>query len=291
MDRRKVVFGAGSLLGAGALASLFKLKGGVMDNKRAPVLFIGHGSPMNTIEDNAFTRTMRSLGEKLEKPRAILVVSAHWLTAGTYVTSTEKPKMIYDMYGFPEALYDFKYPAPGSPAFAKLVSDTVEKPRVKNDDGAWGLDHGTYSVLASLFPKADVPVLQLSIDMSEPPQFHYELGRELKKLRDQGVLIVGSGNIVHNLRRMDWHKEGGFDWAVEFDAWTKKHLESGDYAPLYSEFSKSEAGRLSVPTPDHYYPLLYVLGASDAKDELKFEYESLEMGAISMRTLSLGRSA
>jgi 4,5-DOPA dioxygenase extradiol len=254
-------------------------------SSRTPVLFIGHGSPMNAVEDNDFTRTLKKLGGLLEKPKAILCVSAHWMTEGTWVTHMPKPKTIHDFYGFPEELFAIQYPAPGSPEVAELVKRTV--PEVQLDDEMWGLDHGTWSVLRHLYPKADVPVLQLSLHMEKAPAYHYELGQKLRMLRAQGIMIVASGNIVHNLRRLRWGEQPeAYPWAIEFDEWVKEQILQKNHRALFEEFSLSEAGQLSVPTPEHYYPLLYALGASDENDQMKFEFEGIQNSSISMRTLS-----
>lgn len=259
------------------------------DAAKMPAIFIGHGSPMNAIEKNRFSESWLKTGQRIGKPSCILCVSAHWLSAGTWVTHMEKPKTIHDFYGFPPALHAVQYPAPGNPALAEHIQTLTQKPKIQLDDKAWGLDHGTWSVLNQMYPQADIPVIQLSIDMSEPPSFHLELGRALKSLREQGVLILGSGNIVHNLRMISWDLAGrGFDWATEFDQWSKERLIARDFKALSDEIYKTEAGRLSIPTPDHYLPLLYVLGASDEKDELRFETEGCDMGSISMRSLSFG---
>ena len=257
---------------------------------KMPVVFIGHGSPMNAIEDNSFTNSLVRLGQDLPRPKAILCVSAHWLSAGTWVTRMDRPKTIHDFYGFPDELFAVQYPAPGSRQLAEQIQSLSQKPRIQADDSAWGFDHGTWAVLRKMYPEADVPVVQLSIDMSEPAEFHMQLGKTLSILREQGVLIVGSGNIVHNLRRIDWSKpSGGYDWAIDFDQWVKGQLEKGDFKSL-TQFSATEAGRLSVPTPDHYLPLMYVLGAADAdKDELWYPFEGYDMGSISMRSVVLGK--
>ncbi len=258
-------------------------------SSRLPVLFIGHGSPMNAIQENAFTRSLVNLGKTLPHPKAILCISAHWLTDGTWITHMPNPKTIHDFGGFPKPLFDIQYPAPGSPEFADLVGFEVKNPTVKNDDETWGLDHGSWSVLRHMYPKADVPVLQLSIDIQKPGEYHYQLGRHLQRLREQGVLIVGSGNVVHNLRQISWEPESKpFDWSVEFDEWVRVKLEKRDLKALCSDYLSSAAGRLSVPTPDHYYPLLYTLGAADNDDELSFDFEGFQNGSISMRTLSFG---
>lgn len=258
---------------------------------RLPVLFLGHGNPMNAIEENGFTRRLATLGQELPRPKALLVVSAHWMTRGTWVTRMDRPRTIHDFYGFPQALFDVQYPAPGSPEVADRVRSEVSQPSIGADEREWGLDHGTWSVLKHMYPAADIPTVQLSLDMSQPSGFHYELGTKLRALRDQGVMIVGSGNIVHNLRQINFN-DGvkPFDWAVEFDEWVKKRLLDRDHASLRDQATTTAAGKLSVPTPDHWYPLLYVLGAADPSENLRFEHEGIDHGSISMRCLSLGRT-
>ncbi len=254
-----------------------------------PVLFIGHGSPMNAIQDNAFTQALKKIGAGLEKPRTILCVSAHWLTEKTFVTSSEHPKMIYDMYGFPEALYKINYAAPGNLKIAQEIQNQFDQPLVRLDGQKWGFDHGSWSILKFLFPLANIPVLQLSLDMTKPPQYHFEIGQKLKSLRESGVLIIGSGNVVHNLRNISSNEnEEAFCWAVEFDEWIKQKLVDRDYSPLMNDYNKSKVGQLSVPTLDHYLPMAYVLGASSKNDELKFEYEGMQNGSISMRCFRFG---
>lgn len=259
--------------------------------ERMPVLFIGHGSPMNAIDTNPYTKTLNRLGAALPKPKAILTISAHWITNGTWVTEAAKPETIHDFGGFPQALFDVQYPAPGSPEIAKLVQDTILNPKVQGDQSQWGLDHGAWSVLRHMYPLADIPVLQLSIDMRQPAEYHMNLGQQLSKLRDKGVLILGSGNLVHNLRQIRWEADAKpFDWAVEFDEWIKNKIVNGDFNSAIKDFHTTTAGKLSVPTLDHYLPLHYILGASDTKDQLKFEYEEMQNGSISMRSFSLGRT-
>lgn len=255
--------------------------------ERAPVLFVGHGSPMNAIADNPFTRTLSTLRRLYPAPRAVLCISAHWMTEGTWITHMPRPRTIHDFYGFPEKLFEVQYPAPGSPEIADLISTTIRHPKINPDDEMWGLDHGTWSVLRHMFPKADVPVLQLSLHMEQPAPYHYELGRQLRALRDQGVLIVGSGNVVHNLRRISWEPGAApFAWAVEFDAWIRDRLLAGDHPALIYDFRQTEAGRQSVPTMEHYYPLLYTIGACDEDDQLEFHFDEIQNASISMRSLS-----
>ena len=256
---------------------------------RMPVLFIGHGSPMNAIADNSFTKTLNNLGNNLPLPKAIVCVSAHWMTKGTWATSMDNPKTIHDFYGFPKDLFDVQYRAKGSPETAELIQSTVQDPKVRLDAYEWGLDHGTWSVLKHIYPQANIPVVQLSLSIDDPPEYHFKVGEQLRALREQGVLIVGSGNIVHNLRRINWDENAKpFDWALESDEWIKKKIEERDFKALVNDAIKTEAGKLSIPTWDHYYPLLYILGASDSKDKLKFEYEGFQNASISMRALSFG---
>lgn len=260
------------------------------NTERMPLLFIGHGSPMNAIDSNPYTKTLNVLGENLPKPKAILVVSAHWMTEGSWITEMQSPKTIHDFYGFPQELFDVQYPAPGSPEVAKLVRETVADHKIHPDTEAWGLDHGTWSVLRHLYPKADIPVLQLSLHMEKPNQYHVELGKELSKLRDKGVLILGSGNLVHNLRNIRWEPNAKpYDWAIEYDEWLKSRLQEKDFSAVLNDYHNTAAGKLSIPTMEHYYPLHYILGAADKSDEIKFEYEELQNGSISMRSFSLGR--
>ncbi len=274
------------LNGTNDLGDLFKKK---KQSSSMPALFIGHGSPMNALENNAFTQSLSVLGEKI-RPEAILCISAHWMTEGTWITSMERPKTIHDFYGFPQPLFDIQYPAPGKPELAQAIHETIVSPNILLDSEGWGLDHGTWSVLRHMYPKADIPVLQLSLDMGKPPEYHFQLGQELKKLRETGVMILGSGNIVHNLRKIQWETRAKpYDWAVEFDEWSKEKLIKRDFKSFQNDFLKTEAGRLSVPTMDHYYPLLTVLGASSPDEELKFEYEEIQNSSISMRAFSFGR--
>ncbi len=251
---------------------------------KQPVLFLGHGSPMNAIEQNPFTEALTDLGRHLARPKAILVVSAHWMTRGTYVTHMQSPKTIHDFHGFPEDLFQVQYPAPGAPEVADLIRTLIPAPQIQSDEGEWGLDHGTWSVLKFLFPRADVPVLQLSLDMTQPPEFHFKLGEKLGILRDRDILMVASGNIVHNLRAIQWEPNAKpHDWALEFDHWVKEKIEARDLVPLIQDPSLTPAGKLSNPTPDHYYPLLYALGASHPDDSIETIFEGIQHGSISMR--------
>ena len=279
---------AGAKWGLSMLNGLFNAP----KSDRMPVLFVGHGSPMNAIEDNAFSQTLDKLGKELPRPTAVLAISAHWMTTGgTLVAEAVRPQTIHDFGGFPKALFDVQYPAPGSPETAKLVQQSVTQPMIHGDEGEWGLDHGTWAVLKHLYPQADVPVLQLSIDMSQPPEYHLKIGEQLAVLRDRGVLILGSGNIVHNLRVIRFAPGAqGYEWAHEFDEWSKARLNERDHHALAVDYHKTEAGRLSIPTMDHYLPLMYILGASNRKDDLRHEFEDIQLGSCSMRTVSFGRS-
>lgn len=248
-----------------------------------PVVFIGHGSPMNALADNEYTKSLNQLGQYLPRPQAILVVSAHWLTEGSFITSTEQPKVIYDFYGFPEKLYQVHYPAQGSVAAAIKIHSLVENTRLRFDNGEWGLDHGSWSILKHIYPAADIPVLQLSLDIRKSTEEHFQLAQELQKLRELGILIIGSGNVVHNLREISWQENApAFSWADEFDSWVKQRLEARDFKSLISGFRESPSGQLSVPTLDHYLPMLYTIGASRPEDRLSFIYNQIQNASISM---------
>jgi 4,5-DOPA dioxygenase extradiol len=253
---------------------------------RMPVLFIGHGSPMNAIEDTEFSRSWCQVAESLPKPKAVLCISAHWETEGTRVTAMERPKMIYDFYGFPEALYGKHYAAPGAPQVARLVRESVRQTEVGLDFD-WGLDHGAWSILCRMYPEADIPVIQLSLDRRQGTEHHYELGRELRGLREKGVLVVGSGNIVHNLRQAVW-QDTAFDWALEFDARMKELILSGDHEAVIHYGRLGSAARLAVPTNEHFLPLLYVLALQDKDEEVSFFAGKVTLGSMSMRCVRVG---
>ncbi len=257
------------------------------EEQRMPVMFAGHGSPMNAIEDNEFSRAWKQLGTVLPLPKAILCVSAHWMTSGnTFVTAMDKPKTIHDFGGFPPALFAAQYPAPGAVTFAVETIGLVDVTKI-HPSHDWGLDHGCWSVLLPMFPKADIPVFQLSLDLNKPPQWHYNLALQLKTLRDKGVLIVGSGNIVHNLGIMKWG-DTAYDWALEFDQWSKDCISSGNHQALIDYSKKGKVAQLAIPTNEHYLPLLYTLALQDKKDQLSFFNEKTVMGSVSMRSLLLG---
>lgn len=255
---------------------------------KMPALFLGHGSPMNAIQDTEFSRGWRTIGQSIPRPNAIICISAHWETKGTYVTAMEKPKTIHDFGGFPQELFDVQYPAPGSPAIAQQTKETITSTEVGLDQ-QWGLDHGTWSVVKHLYPKADVPVIQLSLDYTRGPQYHFELAKELASLRKKGVLIIGSGNIVHNLGIIDWqNQDRGFDWAIEANTTMKSLITKGDYAPLINYTTMGKAFQLSIPTPEHYLPMLYTLGLKDDKDALTIFNDKTIMGSIAMTSLMIG---
>lgn len=256
-----------------------------------PVLFIGHGSPMNGIEDNEFSRTWAKMGQEIARPKAVLVISAHWLTRGTHITAMEEPKTIHDFGGFPQALFNVQYPAKGSPELAEATSKLITSTNVGLDHD-WGLDHGTWTVVRHMYPDADIPVLQLSIDYGRPPEYHYELAKEIASLRKKGVLIIGSGNMVHNLRMVDWHKLNepnyGFDWAVEMNDVFKEKILVGNHKALIDYENLNKAAKLAIPTPDHYYPLLYNLGLQDNNDTISFFNDRLVGGSLNMTSVKIG---
>ncbi|HTE32829.1 MAG TPA: 4,5-DOPA dioxygenase extradiol [Chryseolinea sp.] len=257
------------------------------DGVKMPVLFIGHGSPMNGIEDNIFSQRWKQLGKEIPQPRAVLVVSAHWFTRGTFITAMDRPQTIHDFGGFPKALFDVQYPAPGDPALAAETAKMITKADVILDHD-WGLDHGAWTIIKHMYPAADIPVLQLSIDYTRKPSFHYELAKELAALRTKGVLIVGSGNMVHNLRIMNWNSpESGFDWAIEMNDKFKKLITSGDHASLIDYEQLGQAAKLSIPTPEHYLPLLYTLGLQEKSDEVNIFNDKTLLGSISMTSVKL----
>jgi len=258
---------------------------------KSPVLFIGHGSPMNGIEDNSFSRAWIQAGQDLPKPKAVLVISAHWLTDGTRITAMDHPKTIHDFGGFPRELFEVQYPAPGNPALAEETRKLVKTTDVMPDHD-WGLDHGTWSVVRRMYPDASIPVLQLSIDYSKPASYHYELAKELAALRKKGVLIIGSGNMVHNLRLIAWDKMNvpnyGYDWAIEMHEIFRKKITEGDHQALINYQQLSKSAKLAIPTPDHYYPLMYILGLQDKKEEPIFFNDQLVAGSLNMTSVKFG---
>ena len=261
-------------------------------SEKMPVLFIGHGSPMNGIQDNQFSQTWAQLGKAITRPTAVLVISAHWLTHGTHVTAMEHPRTIHDFGGFPQELFNVQYPAPGSPQLAEEVSQIITSAPVGLDEHEWGLDHGTWTVVRHMYPDADIPVLQLSIDYNKSPQYHYDLAKQLASLRQKGVLIIGSGNMIHNLRMVDWQRLNepnyGFDWAVELNQVFKQKIGDHNHADLIAYNNLGAAAKLAIPTPDHYYPLLYTLGLQESKDDIRFFNDELVGGSLNMTGVKIG---
>lgn len=249
---------------------------------KMPVLFIGHGSPMNGIENNSFSESWKALGVEMHVPKAVIIVSAHWFTKGTRITAMNNPQTIHDFGGFPKALFDVQYPAPGDPALAKETISIVHQAEVIPDHD-WGLDHGAWTIVRHMYPDASIPVLQLSIDYTKPASYHYELAKELAALRRRGVLILASGNMVHNLRALNWNfPESGFDWAIESNEIFKKHLVDGNHRALIHYEQLGAAVRMAIPTPEHYLPLIYAIGLQDKSDSLALFNDKTLMGSISM---------
>jgi len=261
------------------------------DTGLMPVLFVGHGSPMYAIEENEFVESWRNLGKKLPKPKAIICISAHWETRGTQVTSMLNPPTLHDFGGFPRELYEVQYPAPGSPELAKETIQEISGTTVSSDE-KWGLDHGTWSVIRRIYPKADIPVIQLSLDYHKSPEEHYRLAKELASFREKGVLIVGSGNIVHNLRHVAWDKpddeEYGHDWAIEANDTIKKLIVENNHKALIDYKLLGTAVQMAVPSPDHYLPLLYALALKKENEELSFFNDKAVMGSLTMTSLKIG---
>jgi 4,5-DOPA dioxygenase extradiol len=254
-----------------------------------PTVFLGHGNPLNALQDNAWTRAWSALGKALPRPRAVLAISAHWYIGTTAVTAMATPRTIHDFGGFPRELFEVRYPAPGDAQLAARVQQLLTPLRV-SADGSWGLDHGTWSVLRHVFPQADIPVVQLSIDEAQPPAFHYQLGERLRPLREDGILLLGSGDVVHNLHAYAWgrHPQEPYDWALRFEARVRAALAAGDHATLVNYEGLGRDALLSVPTPEHYLPLLYVLGASLPAEPVYFPVEGVDGGSVSMLAVQFG---
>jgi 4,5-DOPA dioxygenase extradiol len=261
------------------------------EDKVMPVLFIGHGSPMNGIEDNEFSLRWARMAKEIPIPKAVLVVSAHWFTKGTRITAMEFPTTIHDFMGFPRELYDVQYNAPGSPELAKETASLIRSTDAIQDHD-WGLDHGAWSVVKHMYPEAIIPVLQLSIDYTKGPQFHFDLAKEIYGLRKKGILIIGSGNMVHNLKMIDWNminqREFGYDWALKMDYQFKKLISHGDPKPLINYESLGNAARLAIPTPEHYLPLLYSLGLRGTNETATFFNDKAVGGSITMTSVKIG---
>lgn len=294
--QRKTFIKAGALImttGIDSLSSLKKFSDGLSDEGQLmPVLFVGHGSPMNGIEDNEFSRRWEKMGQEIPKPKAVLVISAHWFTNGTKITAMDFPQTIHDFGGFPKELFDVQYPAPGNPQLAEETKSLIHSAGVQLDHD-WGLDHGAWTVVRKMYPDADIPVLQLSIDYTKPPQYHYELAKELASLRKKGVLILGSGNMVHNLRMVNWNmmgnEGGGYDWAIAMNDKFKSFIANGDHASLINYDKLGRDAALAIPTPEHYLPLLYSLGLQDKKDEVSFFNDKAMGGSLTMTSVKISR--
>ena len=263
------------------------------NTEKMPLLFLGHGSPMNAIEENEFVTGWRTIGKTLPKPNAILCVSAHWETRGTFVTAMDKPQTIHDFGGFPKSLFDVQYPAPGSPELAKETKAIIKKTEVGLDD-KWGLDHGAWSVISRLYPNADIPVIQLSLDYNQGAQYHYDLAKELSALRHKGVLIIGSGNMVHNLGLMAWDKlnaaDYAFDWATEASTKIKQYIMDGNHQQLINYKSLGKALDLAVPTPEHFLPLLYILALKDANEKITMFNDKAVAGSLTMTSIKIDKA-
>ena len=255
-----------------------------------PAVFFGHGNPMNALASNGYTEAWRRIGEETPRPKAVLAISAHWFVPETGVTLMSAPRTIHDFGGFPAELYQVQYPAPGDPELARRVQQLLAPLPVRLDE-SWGLDHGTWSVLRHVYPAADVPVVQLSIDRRAPASFHFELGRRLAPLREEGILIAGSGNLVHNLRAYDWDGErrGPYDWAARFELEARAMMQAGDFQPLVEYEKLGSDAAQSIPTPDHYLPLLYVLATRQSEDQIAFPVEGVDGGSVSMLAARVGR--
>lgn len=261
------------------------------ETEKMPVLFLGHGSPMNAIEENEFVTGFRNIGKDIPKPKAILVISAHWETKGTFVTAMDKPRTIHDFGGFPQTLFDVEYPAPGSPELANETISSIKKTQV-GLDYSWGLDHGAWSVIKHLYPKADVPIVEMSIDYTQDAQYHYDLAKELALLRKKGILIAGSGNMVHNLGMVAWDKLNtgayGYDWAIEASERMKSFIMADDHQSLIDFKSQGNAFDLAIPTPEHYLPLIYSLGLKEKNEKITFFNDKTVAGSLTMTSLKIG---
>ncbi len=261
-----------------------------MTESRMPALFLGHGSPMNVLEDNRYTQAWTRLGQALPRPRAILAISAHWYTRGTAVTAMENPRTIHDFGGFPQALFDIRYPAPGSPELAKEIQELLLPVVVDADLSEWGFDHGSWGVVKKMYPDADIPMVQLSIDGTQKPEYHYQLGRKLAVLRDRGVMIIASGNVVHNLRMVRWQGEAPpYPWAESFNQFVRDNIAwRGEGVHPLVDYAQHEGAALSNPTPEHYLPLLYVLGTWDGQEPVSVPVDGIEMASLSMLSVQVG---
>ena len=275
-----------------SLSTFRSFTGGLKEQEQLmPVLFIGHGSPMNGIEDTEFSRRWTQMAKEIPEPKAVLVVSAHWFTKGTKITAMDFPETIHDFGGFPKELFEVRYPAPGNPVLAKETAELIHSAQVElNHD--WGLDHGTWTVVRHMYPNANIPVLQLSIDFTRDPQYHYDLAREIHALRKKGVLIIGSGNMVHNLRMVAWDKLNdpgyAYDWTSKMNNTFKSLILAGDNTPLIHYTSLGKEAMLAIPTPEHYLPLIYTLGVKSDKDEISFFNDKAVGGSLTMTSVKFG---
>ncbi|MET3129555.1 4,5-DOPA dioxygenase extradiol [Arcicella rosea] len=290
MNRKTFIKASAGVLAMSALGTLKVFSEQLsQQEQKTPLLFIGHGSPMNGIENNQFSQQWSSLAKDFPEPTAVIVISAHWLTRGTFVTAMEKPRTIHDFGGFPKALFDVQYPAIGSPVIAEETQKLITKTDVHLDHD-WGLDHGTWTIIRHIYPKANIPILQLSIDYHQSPQYHYELAQELATLRRKGVLIIGSGNMVHNLRMVDFQRINGaygYDWAIEMNEKFKKNITERNHKDLINYESMGQAAKLAIPTPDHYYPLLYILGMQEKNEEASFFNDVPVGGSLTMTSVKI----
>lgn len=273
------------------LNAINKITAPLKSTPKMPVLFLGHGSPMNAIEENEFVEGFRNIGKSIPRPNAILCVSAHWETRGTFVTAMEQPKTIHDFAGFPQALFDVQYPAPGSPELAKETKSLITTTNIELDN-KWGLDHGAWSVIKHLYPKADVPVIQMSLDYYQTPQYHYDLMKELASLRKKGVLMIGSGNMVHNLGMVAWDKfdsdNFAFDWALEASDKMKTYILNGDHKNLINYRGHGHAFELAIPTPEHYLPLLYAMALKEENENVQLFNDKAVAGSLTMTSVKIG---
>jgi len=264
----------------------------MQNSQKIPVLFLGHGSPMNAIEENEFVAGFRKISTEIQTPKAILCISAHWETRGTFVTAMEHPRTIHDFGGFPKALYDVQYPAPGSPRLANEITETVQSAQIE-PDFQWGLDHGAWSVIKHMYPNADSPVLQFSLDRNKTPKYHYELAKDLTFLREKGVLIIGSGNLVHNLALVAWDKlnsdDYAFDWAKEASEKMKSFILDNNHQPLINYSSQGKSFQLSIPTPEHFLPLIYTLALKDKNEEVSIFNDKAVAGSLTMTSIKIGK--
>jgi 4,5-DOPA dioxygenase extradiol len=256
-------------------------------NAKMPVLFIGHGNPMNAIEKNEFSDSWFSLAHSVPRPKAIVCISAHWKTHGTAVTAMPRPKTIHDFGGFPQALFDVQYPAPGNPEMATKIIRKVAKYKISPDLN-WGLDHGCWSLLCRMYPEADIPVVQLSLAMDKPPMYHYELGKHLSFLREEGILLIGSGNVVHNLRRMEWQNKGGAEWAVTANEKIKELILADNYQSLIDYQTLGKEVQMAIPTAEHYLPFIYIMALKQADEEISFFNDKIVMGSLAMTSVRIG---